>query len=77
MNSAEAQDCTKPPTIHKGKDPLLKIDNDGQTAWAVYTCMDGYQLHGTAEVFCDVDNDIWLGDLPVCKLGKVECESMF
>lgn len=62
-------DCERPPTILHGKTEL-SVDDDGIVVTGIYTCDNGYRLHGQAELFCDTDTDEWQGELPICKQGK-------
>lgn len=63
------KDCEQPPTILHGK-ALLVISDDGTEVSAAYSCDAGFHLHGNPQMGCNLDTDEWLGDLPVCKLGK-------
>lgn len=62
-------DCEHPPTILHGKAELL-INEDGTEVSASYSCDSGFHLHGKSQMSCDTNEDVWLGDLPACKLGK-------
>lgn len=64
-------DCEHPPTILHGK-TKLNIDDDGVVVTALYSCENGYQIHGQPQLVCNTDTDEWQGDLPACKLGKLQ-----
>lgn len=61
--------CEQPPTILHGKTELSVI-NDGQVVLGIYSCDPGYQLHGSSQINCDLDTEIWESNLPTCKLGN-------
>lgn len=61
--------CEKAPTLLHGRGKLI-VNDEGTEVSVAFSCEPGYQLHGQSQIPCDLDNDIWLGDMPACKQGK-------
>ena len=56
--------CPPLPEVPSGN---LSITTDGSTTMAVYTCVNGYHLEGSAVIACTSDG-IWNTSLPVCSM---------
>lgn len=67
--SAEHEDCEIPPKIDHGTVKLSADEND-DIVTALYSCKSGFKLQGNAEIYCDLDTDVWQSDPPTCHEGK-------
>lgn len=66
----QQSDCENAPKVENASSKWYS-DDEGTYALATYTCADGFVMHGQAEVYCNVDTDLWQDKLPTCKPGNV------
>uniref|UniRef100_W8BC32 Fibrillin-2 n=1 Tax=Ceratitis capitata TaxID=7213 RepID=W8BC32_CERCA len=71
VSLARHEDCGNAPHAEHSS---VQIVDEEYVVRAIYTCQEGYELRGAAELICDIENDLWDVEPPLCVKGELSNE---
>ncbi|XP_012157231.1 fibrillin-1 isoform X2 [Ceratitis capitata] len=71
VSLARHEDCGNAPHAEHSS---VQIVDEEYVVRAIYTCKEGYELRGAAELICDIENDLWDVEPPICVKGELSNE---